>query len=231
MSTTRLAAAFGLLACALASPLVLAQGIHRIVGPDGRVTYSDLPPAEGQAKPPAADEAASPTPSAAASSTGTSGGPPLPFALRQVSSRYPVTLYTTNDCAPCNSGRNLLNARGIPYSEKTVNTPQDTEALQRIAGDASLPLLTIGSQHIKGYVDAQWTQYLDAAGYPPQSQLPASYRRPAAQPLVALKEAPTARAAGNNPPAAAPTSATRKAPSPPVVPVAPPVTNPAGIRF
>lgn len=226
MTNTNLAAAFGLLACALASGPVLAQGIHRIVGPDGRITYSDQPP---PGDPPSGARAVGSTPGPATGSAGTGGGSPLPFALRQISSRYPVTLYTTNDCAPCNSGRNLLNARGIPYSEKTVNTAQDTEALQRIAGDTSLPLLTIGGQHIKGYTDAQWTQYLDAAGYPQQSQLPANHRRPAAQPLVALKETPAARPTNKNPAAAAPASAAPKAQ--PVVPVAPPVNNPAGIRF
>ena len=70
----------------------------------------------------------------------------------------PVTLYTSSDCAPCNSGRSLLNARGIPYSEKLINTAEDGEALKRLSGDMTLPFLTIGAQQIKGYFDAEWTQ-------------------------------------------------------------------------
>ena len=57
--------------------------------------------------------------------------------LRQVATRYPVVLYTGDNCAPCNSGRNLLNARGVPYTEKTVTTNEDAEALKRMAGEAS----------------------------------------------------------------------------------------------
>jgi glutaredoxin len=208
--------ALAVLASLLAAP-VLAQGVYRIVGPDGKVTYSDQPP-------PATTPARPVGGTAAGTSAGASAQ--LPFELRQTSSRYPVTLYTGRDCAPCNSGRNLLNARGIPYSEKTVETPQDAEALKRLSGEASLPFLTIGSQQIKGYSDTEWSQFLDAAGYPKQSALPSSYRRPAATPLVA-----TARPAE----AAGASSAAREQPAAPSapaeVPVTPPPQNPAGIRF
>lgn len=200
----------------LAAP-VLAQGVYRIVGPDGKVTYSDQPPPAAIPPKPVGSAVAGASASASAQ---------LPFELRQTSSRYPVTLYTGRDCAPCNSGRNLLNARGIPYSEKTIETAQDGEALKRLSGETSLPFLTIGSQQIKGYSDTEWTQFLDAAGYPKQSALPSSYRRPAATPLVA-----TVRPAET----ASPSSAARAQPTAPSapaeVPVTPPPQNPAGIRF
>lgn len=209
MKTARSAVVLPLLGL-LSLPL-LAQGVYRIVGPDGRVTFSDQPPvASANAKP-----------AAGAGSSGSASGGSLPYELRQVVSRYPVTLYTSKECAPCNSGRNLLNARGIPYTEKTITTAQDTEAFKRLNGDGSLPFLTIGGQQIKGYSDGEWAQYLDAAGYPKQSQLPGSYQRPAPAPLVAIKPVEVAP----------PKSAAPVASSPAAVPVAPPVTNPAGIRF
>ncbi|OGB14378.1 MAG: NrdH-redoxin [Burkholderiales bacterium RIFCSPLOWO2_12_67_14] len=197
------------LLCALAASSALAQGVYRIVGPDGRVTYSDQPPpANAEVKP------------VSSGGSTASANAPLPFELRQVAGRYPVTVYTGKDCAPCNSGRNLLNARGIPYSEKTVDSKEDVEALKRLSGDTSLPFITIGGQQIKGYSDAEWTQYLDAAGYPKQSTLPTTYRRPAASPLVAVKPAPAARPAS-------PENASRE----PAAPAEPSVTPPAGIRF
>lgn len=198
-----------LLALGLLALPALAQGVYRIVGPDGRVTFSDQPPPDAQSR----------SGTGAASGSASAGGS-LPFELRQVASRYPVTLYTSKDCAPCNSGRNLLNARGIPFAEKTVSSPEDGEALKRLNGDGSLPLLSIGNQKVKGYSDVEWTQYLDAAGYPKQSQLPSSYRRPAPAPLVTVKPAVAA---------SKPKEATEPAPA--AVPVAPPSTNPAGIRF
>ena len=195
-----------------------AQGVYRIIGPDGKVSFSDQPA-------PAAS--ASSRPAGAPASSGNAAAQ-LPFELRQINSRFPVTLYSSRDCAPCNSGRNLLNARGIPYTEKTVDTAQDSDALKRLSGEMSLPFLTIGGQQIKGYSDTEWTKFLDAAGYPKQSALPSSYRRPAPSPMVEL----TSEQAGAT--SASPARAAdqgRAASGPAEVPVAPPAQNPAGIRF
>lgn len=202
----------GFVLSALAAPWAAAQGVYRIVGPDGRVTYSDQPPPSTNAQP-----VSGVMPSAGSVA-------PLPAELRQVVSRYPVTLYTSDGCPPCNRGRDLLNARGIPYSEKTVTTAEDAAAIKRLSGAGTLPLLTIGSQQIKGYSDTEWNLYLDAAGYPKQSVLPPSYRRPAATALV--ETAPVAKSP------AQPTEADRKRPPARAeTPVAPPVNNPSGIRF
>jgi len=196
-----------------------AQGVYRIVGPDGRVTFSDQPPpAAATNRAPGQAPAAAPAPAGG-------GGAALPFELRQTASRFPVVLYTGKDCAPCNSGRNLLNARGIPYTEKTVTTPEDAEALRRLAGEASLPFLTIGAQRLRGFSDAEWTQYLNAAGYPAQSALPPGYRRAAPTALVEVAPAGAAAPASGTPRTAEP------APAPAEVPVVPPPNNPAGIRF
>ena len=192
-----------------------AQGVYRIVGPDGKVTCSDQPPP--------ASTAAKPVGSATRGSAA-SANAQLPFELRQIVNRYPVTLYSGPDCAPCNSGRSLLESRGIPFAEKTVTTANDTEALQRLSGDTSLPLLTVGAQQVKGYSSTEWSRYLDVAGYPMTSALPTGYRRPAATPLVDAVAAPAPAAS------AAPNQATPPAEEAPV-PVAPPSNNPAGIRF
>lgn len=196
---------------ALVTPFASAQGVYRIVGPDGKVTYSDQPPpAASNARPVAGGGAGS-------------AGPALPAELRQAAGRYPVTLYSANDCAPCDSGRSFLSARGIPFSEKTVSSSDDFAAFKRLSGATSLPLLTIGGQQLKGYSATEWGQYLDAAGYPKKSVLPPGYRREAATPLV---DAKAAAAPATRTPAGQPAAET-----PAEVPVTPPATNPSGIRF
>ena len=198
----------------LFSPMSQAQQVYRIVGPDGKVTFSDQPP------PPASNAKVS---AANGSSAGGAASAGLPFELRQVATKYPVTLYTGNNCAPCGAGRTLLISRGVPFTEKTVATNEDTQALQRMSGDSSLPFMTIGSQQLKGFSDAEWTQFLDAAGYPASSALPASYRRPAPTSLVTVATPPATPAAG----AAAGTASGGL----PVRPAAQPSNNPAGIQF
>lgn len=197
----------------------LAQGVYRIVGPDGRVSYSDQPPPASSPARPVSGTGAAAAPAATAAA--------LPFELRRTSSRYPVTLYTSAECNPCKSAIAYLERRGIPFTEKTVQSNADIQALQRISGETSLPLLTVGSQQLRGFFEADWKQYLDAAGYPAQSALPAGYRRPAATPMVAAAEAPPPSApAPRRQPGQGGEPAAADAP-----PAAPPVTPPAGIRF
>jgi glutaredoxin len=194
------------------SSLISAQQLYRIVGPDGRVTFSDQPP------PPSAN--AKVTTGRGGSFSESSGSAALPSELRTVVQRFPVTIYTSKDCAPCESGRNLLRTRGVPFTERTIESPEDADSLKRLSGDTSMPFATIGGQQLKGFSDVEWSQFLDAAGYPKTSVLPASYRNPAPAPLVA-------RAA----PAPAPTPAPAAAAPAPVAAPAVNPNNPTGIRF
>ena len=193
-----------------------AQQIYRLVGPDGRITFSDKATLDPNAKATLARAAALPAGSSLDS---------LPFELRQAASRYPVTFYTGPGCGPCGAGRALLSSRGVPYTEKTVTTNEDIEALKRLNnGAASLPFLTIGGQQLRGFSEIEWVQFLDAAGYPKTSQLPANYTPSPASPLVAAQEPVRAPQA----PAAA---ATARAARPDSIPLEAPADNPNGIRF
>ena len=200
---------FGTAVVVLAGTAAQAQTVYRIVSADGKVTFSDKPPVTtDQGKVVGTGVGAS----GAASSTG------LPFELRQVANKYPVALYTASKCGPCDSARAMLNSRGIPFTERTVNTPEDAESLQRISGDTSLPFVTLGGQRLKGFTDSEWTQYLDAAGYPKTSVLAAGYKNPAPTPLVAIQK-----------PVAPPSKVEEKLAPPPVP--AKTADNPNGIIF
>jgi glutaredoxin len=198
-----------------------AQQVFKIVGPDGRVTFSDQPPLNPTVK-------AEPAKVVSLSPSGGTSLASLPFELRQAAQRYPVTLYTSPGCGTCAQGRSFLMARGIPFAEKTISTKEDADALMRLAGTQNVPLLTIGGQQLKGWSDTEWAEFLDAAGYPKTSQLPGTYVPPPAQPLVALDQTqPAAPAAANG-------GANGRQQRPPARPAAPSVPagdNPAGITF
>jgi glutaredoxin len=196
---------------ALACLTLPAHALYKVVGPDGTVTYTDRPPPAATGRP----VPMGPRPEAAAADSPLTN---LPLELRQVTTRYPVTLYTGTDCAPCETGRSLLTSRGIPFAERLVSTEDDAEALNRLTGGRSVPTLMIGTQALRGFADADWHSYLDAAGYPRESRLPRNYQQPAATPLV-QRQAEAAPQARPVPPPAEP------APPPPAPPA------PAGIRF
>ena len=194
------------LAFALVATSSLAQ--YKVIGPDGKITYTDREPSSSEGKVvPLGNRAVV----AAAE-------PELPFELRQPTSKYPVMLYvTTTACDPCTSARQMLKQRGIPFNERLVVTAEDSEALERLSGAREAPTLMIGSQTLRGYAVDVWSSYLDAAGYPRESHLPASYQYRPATPIVDRRESVTARS--DTRPEARPTPATPTAP------------GPGGIRF
>lgn len=196
---------------ALAPALLLAcmpaAAQFKVVGPDGRVTYTDRPPADaGNARITPLNRPGGRAPQP--------GDLALPFELRGVAQRHPVTLYTGVDCTPCDSARRFLRARGVPYAERRVTTQDDADALERLVGGRTVPSLSIGSQALRGFGETDWTAYLDAAGYPRDNRLPGSWNPPEPKPLVERNAAAPVQAARSAPqPAAAETPAAEPAPA------------------
>lgn len=180
---------------------------YKVVAPDGSVTYTDRPPFEGNLR---ITPIGRNVPAEAVAEVG------LPIELRQATARYPVTLYTTDDCVPCDNGRKLLQQRGVPYTERTIGSEEDAQALERLVGARTVPALTVGAQPLRGFSDTDWAAYLDAAGYPKTSKLPRNWPVATVSPLVQRSVAAT--------PAARPAPA-------PSAPPAPEVPQPGTIRF
>jgi glutaredoxin len=205
MTRHRNTAAALLIALTCALP---AAAQYKVVEPDGKITYTDRPmPAAPGGQVQSMRRAAQP---------GTAAGPALPAELQAVAARFPVTLYTGTDCPPCDSGRQLLQQRGIPYTEHLVASNDDIAALQRLTGGRTVPALTVGGQALRGFQGDDWGGTLDLAGYPKESRLPRGWQPAPASPLVA-----------RNP--VEPTIGARSAPVPEPAAIALPPAS--GIRF
>jgi len=167
-------------------PLLCAPAAHgqfKWVDQDGRVGYGDKPP---------------PGARHIESLRGVSRGQQpdqtsqLPYQLQRTIKDFPVTLYTTSGCDACDSGRSMLRARAIPFSERTIRSADDVEALKKLAGTDRLPVFQVGSRMITGFNSATWGDALDLAGYPRAGALPADWIWPAPTPLTQAKPAPAA---------------------------------------
>ena len=100
---------------------------------------------------------------------GTPGKPgaQLPFVLARAMKEYPVTLYTSPNCTePCNAARELLNKRGVPFSEVQVWEEESNAELKRVSGNNQVPALKVGSTVQSGYEPSSYGALLDTAGYP-----------------------------------------------------------------
>ncbi len=192
-------------ACTLA--VLPASAQYKVVLPDGKVVYTDRPPADSTSRVTNVGPAKAALPAArAGSATGAASAlaAGLPTELRSIVQRYPVTLYTSSDCVPCDNARRLLQQRGVPYTERGVASEDDVLALERLSGARTLPALSIGPQPLRGFAEADWTNFLDAAGYPRESRLPKGWKAAAATPLAERVSAPAEAAQPPPPPVRSP---------------------------
>jgi len=114
----------GLFGCVvLGSGQLQAQTIYRIVGPDGQVTFSDMPNVSPASKVTPVDNT-----SAAAAAAAAPPGATLPFELRQVAGKYPVTQPAANQrCALLGENHRLgAGRRGLAKIERQqLTAPPD----------------------------------------------------------------------------------------------------------
>jgi glutaredoxin len=92
----------------------------------------------------------------------------LPYATRRAAEKFPVTLYTAANCVDaCKQARDLLNGRGIPFTENLIKSDEErAELAQKLGSDAAVPSLFVGQQRLTGLELGAWNNLLDLAGYP-----------------------------------------------------------------
>lgn len=143
-----------ILFCCLATS-VQAGELYRSIDAQGKVHYGDRPLAGSDdveqlrfSQPPVPDAS-------------------LPYETQRAMQYFPVTLYVSADCgSPCQSARELLQQRGIPFTEKQVITQEDLDAFRKLSGGNGVPAATVGRAWLRGFLASDWNKELDLAGYP-----------------------------------------------------------------
>jgi len=138
--------------------------LYRWTDDKGGVHFTNTPPPAGATRVQRKGVAA-PTPRAQDSAA-------EPYALQQARKDFPVTLYSSPGCEPCEEARKLLNARGLPFKEVGVTEIPQIEELRKMFGEATVPVLTVGRTVQKGYEQGAYHGLLDSAGYPKTGELP-----------------------------------------------------------
>lgn len=170
------------IALLLAGSFVLAahaEGLYRWVDSDGHVHYGDRPE----------PEAAQVEVKKFAAEPSVTNEDLLPYASRVARQNFPVTLYVADKCGDiCDQARNMLNHRGIPFTEKMLSTQADSDALMKLSGGNAIPTLAVGHSYLQGFEAVQWNNELDIAGYPktaPYGVRPVPPSQPASAPVAA----------------------------------------------
>lgn len=139
------------------TPPAEAQTTYRWIDPKtGGTMISDQPPPPGA-------KLISTRKEQAAASEGS-----LPYATQQAAEKFPVVLYTAASCSSaCAEARTLLNGRGVPFTERMLQSEDDVATLKnQLGADVLVPTIGVGKQFSRGLEAGAWNNLLDLAGYP-----------------------------------------------------------------
>ena len=129
--------------------------MYKWVDEAGNVTYQDQPP-------PGQEESTAVFAEDAEVSAEIAAGK----AQRAEKSSVPVILYSVPVCDACDLVRNLLERNGVPFTEKDAgNDISVQKELMDLAGQLSVPLLSVGEDVVDGYSSTAIESRLAAAGY------------------------------------------------------------------
>jgi glutaredoxin len=136
----------------LFSTPLLAQSLYKSVGPDGKIVYSDHPPAEGRVLKTMRFENL-PTSALPAAAT-----EQLRRQKAQSTAAAPggIVLYTAAWCGYCKKAKAYLASKGIDYQEFDIDTEQGMISYAQAGGGKGIPLLLYGGQRIQGFSTAAY---------------------------------------------------------------------------
>jgi glutaredoxin len=145
-------ACFAALALVIAFPAGAAQ-LYRWVDDKGNVEWRDTPP---------------PANAKSVERRNMSGNTietsVLPYSVQQAVKKHPVTLWVFDCGEPCAKARAHLARRGVPHTER--NPQKEPDEMKKATGGLDVPVLFVGTNQLKGYLDTTWDAALDTAGYP-----------------------------------------------------------------
>lgn len=149
--------------CAISTP-VTAETLYKTIGPDGRVEYTDRPPADGKAAKTLnfADLPATPLPdSVLRYREQLQKG--MQNRLANAGKRGGVQLFSAAWCGYCRKAKSWLDGRGIAYTEIDIDTPDGGMAFAQAGSASGIPLLLAGEQRVQGFSAAAYESVFRAA--------------------------------------------------------------------
>ena len=61
-----------------------------------------------------------------------------------------VTVFTRTTCAPCKTVKYFLQKKGIVFTEKNIDEPENADAFAELSDFPMVPLVIVGDKKIQG---------------------------------------------------------------------------------
>ena len=135
-----------------------ADTMYKSVRPDGRVVYSDRPPAEGRIEKTMTFENLPSSALPKETSSYVEQLKRLRASAPVVASREGVVLYSATWCGYCTKAKAYLVGKGISYQEIDIDTDDGKAAFAQAGGGKGVPLLLVGGKRAQGFSIAAYDE-------------------------------------------------------------------------
>ncbi len=146
------------LVIALSAATSFADTMYKSIKPDGRIVYSDRPPAEGRIEKTITFENLPSSTLPKETSSYVEQLKKLRASAPVVASRESVVLYSATWCGYCTKAKSYLAGKGVSYQEIDIDTSEGKSAFAQAGGGKGIPLLLVGSQRVQGFSAAAYDE-------------------------------------------------------------------------
>ncbi len=133
-----------------------ATTLYKWVDSEGRITYQDQPPAEGQAFEKKVIDNVAPSAESDAQRS-----------ISRAASNSPITLFSVPKCDSCELAQNFLERNQVPF--KILNVEGDASiqsVLKGLTGSLRVPVVTVGKTIVNGFNRDELEEALKQHEYP-----------------------------------------------------------------
>lgn len=156
------------LACFLvvAAATAHAETLYKVVGADGRVTYTDQPPADRKSTTTLqfADAPTTQLPESVLKYQAelANGMQNRLAQAKKMDSTGTPTLFSAVWCGYCTGAKAYLQTRRIPYREIDIDTPDGGRAYFEAGGQRGVPLILADGKRLSGFSSAAYDYFFSA---------------------------------------------------------------------
>ena len=132
-----------------------AETLYKVIGADGKTTYTDRPPADAKSTTAMqfSDAPSTPLPDSvmkyqAELQKGMQGRLAQANRLDAIGT---VTLFSATWCGHCTKAKAYLRSKGISFQELDIDTPGGGRAYFEAGGKRGVPLLMAGGKRLEGF--------------------------------------------------------------------------------
>ncbi len=139
------------------------QTLYKSVGPDGRISYSDTPPAGAKVQKTMSYSPlpASPVPESVRRDRQELEASLQRRSLETATGSEGIRLFTATWCGYCTKAKAYLGQRGIAYQEYDIDTPAGKQAFAQAGTGTGIPLLLWKEKRQQGFSKAGYDALFD----------------------------------------------------------------------